>query len=228
MKRSVEFNLDGTLAQQCYEQLQTEIIQGILKPGEKLKVEPIKQRFGIGQAPVREALYKLSAFGLVDVEDNKGFRVAEISEKDIRDTYEVFTNIENIALAWAIKRGDEHWEANIVAELHKLSLIELSEKAIQTSLWAKRNYDFHVALISGCQSPTLMETRRHLYMKFDRYCQMAYQLSTHTSHNNHNEHKQLAQAVLQRDRKQAKQLMIEHINEPLETVIQEFKRHNFF
>lgn len=228
MKRSIEFNLESTLAKQCYEQLQAEIIQGVLKPGEKLKVEPIKQRFSIGQAPVREALYKLSAFGLVDVQDNKGFRVTEISEQDIRDTYEVFTNIEVTALLWAIKRGDEDWEANIVAELHKLSLLELSEKNVPTSLWAQKNYDFHVALISGCKSPTLMEIRRHLYMKFDRYCQIAYQLSKQTNHNNHDEHKSLAQAVLQRDIRQVKQLMTEHINEPLEMVIQEFKNHNFF
>ncbi len=228
MKRSIEFSLESTLAQQCYEQLQIEIIQGILKPGEKLKVEPIKQRFGIGQSPVREALYKLSAFGLVDVEDNKGFRVAAISQADIRDTYEVFTTIETTALAWAIKRGDEQWEANIVAQLHKLSIIELSEKPTSSALWAWRNYDFHVALISGCASPTLLEIRRHLYMKFDRYCQMAYQLSKDTTHNNHEEHKQLAQAVLQRDGTHAKQLMIEHINEPLERVILEFQHHNLF
>lgn len=226
MKRSVEFSLESTLAQQCFQQLQTEIIQGILKPGEKLKVEPIKQRFGIGQSPVREALSRLSAFGLVEVEENKGFRVAPVSLADIYDTYHVFTTIETTALAWAIKHGDDEWEAQIVAQLHKLSNIELAEKPLSSAVWIEQNYNFHLALISGCKSPTLLEIRHHLYMKFDRYCQMSYHLSKHQLHSNNQAHQELARAVLQRDSKEAKKLMTEHINGPLEDVVKEFQKHD--
>lgn len=228
MKRSVEFTLDSTFAQQCYEQLQLEIVQGILKPGEKLKVEPIKNRFGIGQSPVREALSRLAAFGLVEVEENKGFRVAQISEQDIRDTYAVFTEIETRALVWAIERGDDEWETNIVAQLYRLSTVELSASPVSSTLWLQRNYDFHIALISGCKSKTLLEIRRHLYMKFDRYCQMSYQLSNYSSHGNHKAHKELADAVLKRDIIRAKALLFEHINAPLEEIVKEFKQHNLF
>ena len=205
-----------------------EIIQGICKPGEKLKIEPIKNRFGIGQSPVREALSRLAAFGLVEVEDNKGFRVAPISEEDIRDTYAVFTEIETLALAWAMEHGDEEWETNIVAQLYRLSTVELSTSPVSLSLWIERNYDFHVALISGCKSATLLEMRRHLYMKFDRYCQMAYGLTSYSAHNNHDAHQLLAEVVLQRDVVRAKALMVKHINGPLEDVIKEFKVHDLF
>jgi len=227
MKNKVEFILDNSLALQCYEQLQQEIIQGVLLPGMKLKVIPITQRFGIGQSPVREALSKLSAFGLVEVEENKGFRVASVSEVDIRDTYKVFTAIEITALIWAMKLGDVHWEANIIAQFHKLSLVECSEKKVPHTLWVERNYDFHVALISGCQSETLLEMRRHLYMKFDRYCQMAYQLLDDSLYNNEC-HQQLLDAVLQRDSKKAVKLMDHHINNSLETVIKQFKQSKIF
>ena len=227
MKRSVEFTLDSTFAQQCYEQLQLEIIQGICKPGEKLKIEPIKNRFGIGQSPVREALSRLAAFGLVEVEENKGFRVAAISERDIRDTYAVFTEIETLALVWAMERGDEEWETQIVAQLYRLSTVELSASPVSPMLWAQRNYDFHVALISGCNSKTLLEIRRHLYMKFDRYCQMSYR-SNYSAHGNHRAHQELADAVLKRDIIHAKALLCEHINAPLEDIIAEFKQHNLF
>lgn len=227
MKKLVEFSLETSLAQQCYEQLQQEIIQGILKPGEKLKVQPIKDRFNIGQSPVREALSKLSAFGLVDVEENKGFTVAAVSQNDIRDVYKVFTEIEVTALAWAMKFGDEEWEADIVAQLHKLTIIELAQKKVLSHVWAERNYDFHLALIAGCQSPTLLEMRHHVYMKFDRYCQMSYQLSHDNVHNNAC-HQELAAAVLQRNIKEAKKLMIDHINGPLEDVIKKFQDYNIF
>ena len=228
MKRSVEFVPESSFAQQCYEQLQQEIIQGVLRPGEKLKVMPITERFGIGQSPVREALSKLSALGLVEVEENKGFKVAAVSEYDIRDTYKVFTAIETTALVWAIKFGDEEWEADIVAKLHTLSNVECAEKAVSHSMWVERNYDFHVALIAGCKSPELLEIRRNLYMKFDRYCQMSYQLSKLSLHNNNECHKQLADAVLQRNVKESNRLMTHHINGPLEDVIKQFKQHNLF
>lgn len=228
MKKSIQFAPESSLAQQCYDQLRQEIIQGLLVPGEKLKVEPIKERFGIGQSPVREALSRLSAFGLVDVEENKGFRVAPVSLRDIRDTYKVFTAIETTALAWAIKHGDDIWQADIVTQLYKLSIVEQSKQHVSYAEWSARNYDFHVALISGCNSPTLLEMRRHIYMKFDRYCQISYQLSKHLLESNHERHQELAQTVLSRDTLSAIRLMTEHINEPLEDVILQLSKNNIF
>lgn len=225
MEHKIRFKSESTLAQQCYEQLQNEIIQGILKPGEKLKVEPIKQRFGIGQSPVREALSRLAAFGLVEIEENKGFRVSSISEADIRDTYQIFTDIENRALQLAMERGDDAWEAGIVSALYSLGLIETKMTVDSYALWAERNYDFHVALISGCKSPTLLEIRKALYMKFDRYCRIAYQLTKDDLLSNHKEHQKLAEAVIQRDVKKAQALMTHHINGALEDVIKNLKKN---
>lgn len=222
MQKKIRFTSENTLAQQCYEQIQNEIIEGILKPGEKLKVGPLKERFSIGQSPVREALSRLAAFGLVDAEENKGFRVSAISEADIRDTYSTFTRIENMALALAIEKGDDVWEASIVATLHTLGLIENTNAFNSYTLWAERNYNFHVALISGCNSPMLLEIRRNIYMKFDRYCRMAYQITKDKLSVNHKEHKKLAEAVLQRDIKKAQALMTYHINGALEDVIKKF------
>ena len=225
MLKKVDFSADSTLAQQCYEQIQNEIIEGILKPGEKLKVAALKNRFSIGQSPVREALSRLVAWKLVDIENNKGFRVATISEEDIRDIYSIFTHIENMALALAIERGDDVWEANIVAELHKLSLLENQEKPCSYALWAERNYDFHVALISGCGSPTLLDIRHTLYMKFDRYCRMAYHIIKDELSINYEDHKKLAAAILKRNTKEAQALMTYHINGALEDIIKKLKKN---
>jgi GntR family transcriptional regulator, carbon starvation induced regulator len=226
MKQIVKFSSESTLAQQCFEQLQDDIIHGILKPGEKLKVGPITQRFSIGQSPVREALSRLASFGLVDVETNKGFRVSAISEADIRDTYNTFTQIENMALAMAIEKGDDSWESSIVAALHTLGRIETQVTAHPYTMWAERNYNFHVALIAACNSPTLLKIRQYVYIKFDRYCKIAYQLSSHPLSLNHEEHTQLAQTVLARDTKRAQALMTYHINGAIETVIDTVKKNN--
>jgi GntR family carbon starvation induced transcriptional regulator len=226
MENKTIFKTNSTLAQQCYEQLQTDIIDGTLKPGEKLKVERIKERFTVGQSPIREALSRLVASGLVQTEDNKGFRVAKLSETDIRDIYDTFTRVENMALALAMERGDDAWESNIVAALHQLSIIESKQEAVPYALWAERNYNFHVALIAGCKSPTLLEIRRMLYLKFDRYCRMAFNTTKDSLTVNNDEHKKMAELVLKRDFKAVQELMNHHINEPLEEIIQKLKQNN--
>jgi len=217
----------SSLVQQCYEQLQQDIITGVLKPGTKLTLEPIKQRFAVGQSPIREALSRLVASGLVEAEDNKGFRVAMLSEADIRDTYATFTHIENLALEQAMLKGDDAWQAAIVAALYQLSLIETKKEKIPYTAWVERNYAFHLALISGCASPLLLQIRKELYLKFDRYCRIAYGLVDEEElHANYEEHNKLAQAVLERNKKEAIKLMTYHINEPLEEVIATLKNNN--
>jgi len=226
MAKKTIFSSESTLSQQCYEQLQNEIIEGILKPGQKLKVTPIKERFNIGQSPVREALSRLASFGLVEIENNKGFRVSTISEADIRDTYNTFTQIENMALSLAIEHGGIDWEISIIAELHKLSLLENKKEFDSYAQWAECNYNFHVALIAGCNSPTLLDIRRNLYIKFDRYCRMAYQIYKHELPVNNQEHTKIAQAVLKRDKQTAQKLMTYHINGAIEDVVRNFKKNS--
>ena len=231
MNEKIIFTSENTLVQQCYEQLQQDIIVGLLRPGEKLKVERLKERFNVGQSPIREALCRLSAFGLVEATENKGFRVAKVSEADIRDTYRTFTDIELMALDLAIKHGDDAWEASVVAALHTLSLVECKEVPIHYATWAERNYNFHVSLILGCNSPLLLEVRRHLYMRFDRYCHMAYKIATEnvfTTENllaNHEEHKKIASSMLKRDSQAVHRLVSYHINANLEAVIEALRLH---
>ncbi len=228
MQKKTVLNPENTLVQQCYNEIKNDIIEGVLKPGQKLKVEMFKQRFSVGQSPIREALSQLLMTGLVTTEENKGFRVAKISEADVRDIYATFTIIETNALKLAIKHGDENWEATIVAEFHKLSLIENNPKEVPYELWADQNYKFHRALIAGCNSPALLEIQNILYLQFDRYCRMAYHMNPqHTSTNHDQEkkddHKKIVDAVLKRDTKTAVDLMTYHINEPLKDVIHVLK-----
>lgn len=223
MDNKIRNNPQNTLTQQCYEQLQSDIIDGTLKPGEKLKVEPMKQRFGVGQSPIREALSRLATSGLVTIENNKGFRVTNVSEDNIRDIYSTFIRIENMALELAIEYGDDAWEAAVVSELHKLSLIEQKNNPNSFVAWFKQNYNFHLALISGCNSPALLEIRHMIYQKFDRYCRMAYPIIKDGLITNHQEHQAIVSAALQRDIKKAQELMTHHINGSLEEVIKKLK-----
>ena len=78
------------------------------------------------------------ASGLVETEENKGFRVARMSEADVRDTYKTYLAIELLALEKAIALGDDAWQATIVATFYQLALIENKGEPVPYRLWAKR------------------------------------------------------------------------------------------
>jgi len=216
------------LVNQCYDEIQERIINGTFEPGKKLKVEELKQQLSSGASPIREALSRLVNSGLVEARDNKGFYVARMSEADIRDLYQTFLQIELLALTQAMKLGDDAWKTAIVAALYNLSLIENNAESISYTIWAERNYAFHVALISGCNSPTLLDIRANLYRRFDRYCRIAFNLSHTELERNHEEHRKLAEAVLNRDIEKTTILMTHHILGMLENVIVTLKNHKLF
>jgi GntR family transcriptional regulator, carbon starvation induced regulator len=224
MKKSIE--QDITLASQCYEHIQELIIDGTLPPGQKLKVEELKNQFSTGQSPIREALSRLAASGLVEAHNNKGFRVAQVSEADIRDLFQTMFQIDELALIQAMKHGDDAWEAGIVAALHQLALIETKKEPIAYNVWSARNYAFHVALIAGCGSPTLLQIRADLYRRFDRYCRISFNASQANLEPNHEEHKKLAEAVLKRDVKTVSALIHYHTLGALEDTIVTLKKSN--
>ncbi len=219
-------NKENTLALQCYEQLQDDIINGTFAPGQKLKMETLKQRLKVGQSPIREALSRLVASGLVENQGNKGFRVAQVSETNIRDIYRTFFQIELLALNQAMELGGDAWEASVAAALHHLALVETKLEPVSYQIWAQRNYAFHVALISGCNSPLLLHIRANLYLCFDRYCRIAFNISNSQLHLNHDEHKKLAEAVLERNTKKARELLQSHVFGALEDVIKTLKKSN--
>src|SRR4051795_6810596 len=89
------------------EQLQHAILEGVLKPGERLRAEALAQRYGTSRTPVREALLQLEAQGLVEVEPNRGAVVRAFDRADLLDLYEVRALLEPAAAARAATRIGE-------------------------------------------------------------------------------------------------------------------------
>lgn len=216
---------EQNLTSQCYDLIMSDIISNTLKPGEKLTIESIKKRFPGGQSPIREALSRLVLSGLVYAEDNKGFRVAEVTESEVHDIYETFTLIETNALRLSIMRGDSAWEGDVVAELHKLGIVEKSKDTVSLKSWTKQNYRFHFALIAGCQSQLLLSIREHLYLRFERYLNLSFQFREKLLSHNFEEHKRIAQYSIDRDADAAEKLMTLHINGSREQIVAVLKKN---
>jgi len=105
----------STLGAEVYEVLRAELLHGILRPGQKLRMVELTRRFGVSQSVVREALTRLGEQGLAVALPQRGFRVRALSVADIASLTESRVEIESVALKLAIERGDVYWETGIVA-----------------------------------------------------------------------------------------------------------------
>ena len=81
--------LRETLTEKAHKEIKSAILQSELLPGRILSIEELAAKLGTSQTPVREALVKLGAEGLLEQGLNKRLSVTRISEKDVRETYEV-------------------------------------------------------------------------------------------------------------------------------------------
>ncbi|WP_155055646.1 GntR family transcriptional regulator [Streptomyces blattellae] len=78
----------STLRQQLADALRDEVLAGRLQPGQEFTVKEIAEQYGVSATPVREALVDLSAQGLLDADQHRGFHVHEYSVADYRGILE--------------------------------------------------------------------------------------------------------------------------------------------
>ena len=195
----------GTLASSVYDRLRGDILCGALPPDEKLRTEALRERYGVGNSPIREALNRLSADGLVTREDQKGFRVAAASRDDLIELAKTRCWLEAIALSESIENGGDEWEESVVLQFHRLSRVRRSsseETYVVNPEWEARHRAFHMALLSACGSRWLLQYCAQLNDQADRYRQLAIVVS-YPKRNELVEHEAIMKAATDRDADEA-------------------------
>jgi len=209
-----------TLNASALAQLRSDILTCRLMPNERLRVEALRERYGMGTSPIREALMRLEAEGLVELEQNKGFRVSEVSAANLLDLMRTRVEIETIALRWSIEKGGVEWEANLLSAFHRLSRqtkIDPSNPDAISEDWSREHADFHTALVAACGSPTMMAIRARLFEQADRYVALSI-MSSGPLRDDVTEHKQLMRVALNRETEKAVELNRLHITRTLDKV----------
>jgi DNA-binding GntR family transcriptional regulator len=210
-----------SLSAQVFERLRSDIIDCRLQPDARLRLEELRERYGAGASPIREALMRLEAEGLVVLEQNRGFRVSPISRAHLVDLSANRIEIEGIALGWAVARGGVEWEAEILGAFHRLSRHNKSEPGQPgriSEAWKREHRAFHQALVAGCGSPILISTCRALFDQGERYVALSIARSA-MPRDDVAEHKRIMEAVLARDATASIAANREHIERTTEKVL---------
>jgi GntR family transcriptional regulator, carbon starvation induced regulator len=216
-----------TLTEQVLVRLRDDIISGKLAASEKLRVQDLSRRYGVGASPLREALSRLTADGLVANESNRGFRVASVSIAEFLDVAENRRRIESLALEQSIKAGDDAWEGRLIAEYHQLRKLEATHRPSSklndpAHEWERRHRNFHRSLIAACPSPWLLHFDWLLVCQFDRYRRLVI-LNAGSTRTGRQQEQALVDAALARDAKTASQVLCTHIDDWATQIVRQLR-----
>ncbi len=212
----------------CFDKITNLILQGTLKPGEKLKGEYLKQELRTGLSPIREALFKLINTGLVEFKDNAGFNVTTLSKEKVQDIFKSHAKIECLLLRDSIENADDIWESKIIASLYTLAKIERTKHAIDYNLWSPKNEEFHNTLISGCKLNTLIEMRDKCLQMKEWCINLSLKNAKTTILVDHTEHALIAELAINKKTELCCSKLYQHLTMGIDITIQNLRQNNFF
>lgn len=201
-----------SIGETAYRRIRSDIIFGRLAPGQKLRLELLRESYGASVSTLRELLNRLASEGLIEAEGQKGFAVMPVSATNLREIAAMRLLLEGHALAQSFEAGDMEWEGRVVAAHHKLALMErrmLAGDRTNTELWKRYDWEFHHALISACGSQVLHETHAAIYDKYLRYQMVAVVFRGEVAAE---EHKLLLDYAMARDTGRATAILATHVN----------------
>jgi DNA-binding GntR family transcriptional regulator len=203
-----------TLADRAFAALHDAIVAGHLAPGERLPIEELGVALGMSAMPIREALRRLDAAGLVENIPHRGGRVTELSVPDLAEVYEARLALEPLAVRRAAERFGAG-EAELAAQRLR-ALDELPDEHSQES-WAAHTA-FHFALYEAADSRWLLRLIEPLWETSQRYrlaANVAPRLRARSD-----EHEVILRACIDHDAELAARLLYNHLTRTANVVSQ--------
>lgn len=204
-----------TKNQLAYERLKTGIIQGDYEPGSNLLLHKIAKSFGISEIPVREALKKLEAEGLVSHAPHFGFVVTEPNFKNQGEVFEVRQLLEGYA-TWL---AASHISSETLKKLKDL-LEKMKKKTSKDMIrLAELNYQFHDLIYSSCQNLILYKLIQQVWAMAPR-TRSIFSLIKGRAQSSIQEHENIYRYLVARDAERAKEALIKHKQESYDLLLQ--------
>lgn len=205
-----------------FESIREAILDGRLKPGERVMEIQLAEKLGVSRTPVREAIRKLELEGLLIMEPRKGAYVADVSLKDVIDVLEVRSSLEGLAASLAATRASQE-----EIELLKEKAIQFKECIEKNDVQGMINKDteFHEAILQAAKNKKLtsiIESLREQVQRFRVTYFTEYNMTTYLAR----EHQNVLDAIGDRNPEQASKYAQTHI-ENLEKFIVSRVKDNF-
>lgn len=191
--------------------LRQSILDGELKPGEKVSLAQLRDLHQVSLSPLREAISRLVSTGLVEMEDQRGYRVASVSVENLKEVVILRAMLEEQALRESIRHASLDWESAVMGSLHRLTRATANgpdpSKRAQV---IEAQADLHAALIANCRMPMTIDLCRSI---FDLYARYEHQFGGATAFDpaDSDSYTAIVNAAVSRDVESAAQILRDHI-----------------
>ena len=204
-----------SVADQVYAVLRERIAGGDLERGSRLHQEDLAAEFGVSRTPVREALRKLAAEGLVDLYANRGARVATATDEQLRSSYETRLVVEPGAARMAADR-----QIPAAIDAMKAAIKSEGKAGRSSAKHFQANRSFHLALIEGTGNPQLVAFMEHVWIGRIGATLYEARLDPKGLSADHDAHKAIASAIENGKPAEAERLTRGHLERAMELIFE--------
>lgn len=208
-----------TLSDQIYDYLRGEIMTGRFAPGERLDLGALVGRLKVSKMPVKEAIGRLAAEGLLDVQAQRGTFISRVDPRDLAETFEVRRALEMLAgelAAARVKKTDIERLRTLIAEM---------EQSTEVGRHLELNFEFHGLIVELSDNRKLIETYHRLrvpiqvagihYRSADWVARVAQEQK---------EHRAIVRALEQKNAEAVSRAISEHIKRGSTSLLEDVER----
>lgn len=200
-----------------YQWLRERILVGQLVPGAEIRQELLARRFGTSRVPIREALSRLQAEGLIRLRPRRGFAVTSLDHDEIVEIFELRMVVEEHAMRIAAEARMETDVREVKALIERMESLDASAPHYLLE-WSSANRLFHIRLIQSARRKRLSEIALNLRDAIEPYIRIEANLTGQVRDANI-EHRQIFDAFKRKDCVAAARLSREHCENTLRRLL---------
>lgn len=200
----------SSLSDQVYLHLRNKILKGDIKPGNSLLVLEISDSLKVSQAPVREALERLSQEGLIQKNRNRSAIVTEISPKEIEEIYEMRSLIEG----YAVRKAMDSFTQKDIDQLYNIyEEMQQATKENNLILLNEKDMEFHTYIYQKCGNDQVLKVWNDIKLKIMRFIHVTNQIYFPSLGDVSKTHLSLIEVLQSGNKEEAEKCYLEHMKE---------------
>lgn len=203
----------------AYETLKGWILSGFLIPGTKIDQEEAARKIGLSGMPLRHALERLNAEGLVIKTPNRGVIVPPVSYTDLNNVFDLRAQLEAMALIQTMNNITDTFVSNLNAMLNIHEFIT----APSVSTIMEQNRAFHHSIVQHCGNQTLITMLENIWDQCERYRRIYFQAPS-SNDRIMAEHRELVHLIGQRKTQEASDFLIKHTRQSQQWLLKSFSK----
>jgi DNA-binding GntR family transcriptional regulator len=201
----LEFARPTLIRSRIVEAIRDAILQGRIKPGERIRERELVESLGISRSPLREAIRVLEAEGLVTTAAHRGAWVSELSANDLRETTDVRIMLETYAARVTCKTLEEPTLRAMAAQIDRARA-----GARKTAIDLNYSMGFHDVFVRACGNQKVIQLYEIVKRHLRRYQLLAFTRLGRARRANE-EHAQILRAFRERDVTEVERLLTAHL-----------------